>query len=68
MVSSAAFVALTWVLDALPAQTGEPLFLRWLRALEAHPLRVPLGLTLAWLGGSRLVRAAFRRPEPTTRA
>jgi hypothetical protein len=66
--ASVLFGGMSWVLDALPPRTGEPLFLRWLRALEAHPIRVPLGWTLAWMGGVRLVRTVFRRPERTTRA
>ena len=46
-----------WALDARPAALGEPLALRWLRALADHPVRGPLGLVLALLAIRALYRA-----------
>ena len=48
---------LAWALDARPAALGEPLTLRWLRALAEHPIRGPLGLALAVLALRALGRA-----------
>ena len=62
LASIAVYEGLIWVLDAIPTRVGEPLVLRWLRALGEHPLRGPLGLTLAWLGVVQLLRAALNRP------
>ncbi len=39
-------VIATVVSEALPARAGEPLWLRWVRVLTAHPIRSGLALTL----------------------
>jgi hypothetical protein len=42
-------VALWTTLQGCPAETGEPLWLRWLRLAVAHPLRSTLSFALfAW--------------------
>jgi len=60
-VAFAACTGSSWILDALPPAIGEPVLLRWLRALAEHPVRGPLGLALAWIGLVLAFKAAFRR-------
>lgn len=55
------FWSLRWFLERLPAAIGEPLALRWLRALVDHPVRTPLAFAILALGWRH---ASKPRDEP----
>ena len=52
LVGLALYACIAHLDGALPATSGEPVALRWLRKLAEHPLRVSVGLGLV-LGALR---------------
>ncbi len=61
-VALAVQLATAGILARLPAELGEPLPLRWLRAAADHPVRTPAALTCLLLAVRRR-RPAERRKE-----